>query len=169
MSLNISGVVRIVYMDRKASSEGKERTVFSIANKPSFGDDEDSIVQCVAFGKTGDAIWQYFTVGSRIEVKDASLTIRKGQSKEGTEQYYTNLTINRFDFVDSKEESEKHFAKYPKDAQGAPAAPQQAAAPMAPAAPQQAPAAPQAAAPQQQAAAPAPAPAQAEFEDDIPF
>lgn len=63
-----------------------------------FKKDETDFINCVAFGKTGETIAQYFTKGRQIALAG---NIRTGsyQAQDGTKMYTTNVIIENFEFV----------------------------------------------------------------------
>jgi single-stranded DNA-binding protein len=172
MSLIITGVSRIVSMNRRANGQTqKEFTTFTIANEVWNGTENEShFINCISFAKTGDLIWEHMTVGSRINITSSDLQMRPNKTQSGEEYSGASLMVNRMEFVDGKEERERHFAKHPKE--GAPQAPtpQQAPAPQQSSGFQQ-----QAPAPQQSSGFQQQAPAQPQpggiidDGDDIPF
>ena len=61
---------------------------------------EADFIDCVAFGKTGETIANYFVKGSRIAV---SGRLQKGSYiKDDETRYYTEVVVEGFDFCESK-------------------------------------------------------------------
>ena len=71
---------------------------FTVAINRQFKKDETDFINCVAFGKTGETIAQYFTKGRQIALAG---NIRTGsyQAQDGTKMYTTNVIIENFEFV----------------------------------------------------------------------
>ena len=62
---------------------------------------EPDFIHCTAFGKTGEAIGNYFHKGSRILV-NGSLQISSYTGKDGNKKQSAAIMVNGFDFIDSK-------------------------------------------------------------------
>ena len=77
---------------------------FSVAIDRRFRKDqpkEADFINCTAFGKTGEAIGNYFHKGSRILV-NGSLQISSYTGKDGNKKQSAAIMVNGFDFIDSK-------------------------------------------------------------------
>lgn len=63
-----------------------------------FKKDETDFINCVAFGKTGETIAQYFTKGRQIALVG---NIRTGsyQAQDGTKRYTTDVAVESFEFI----------------------------------------------------------------------
>lgn len=61
-------------------------------------DDGADFINCIAFGKAGETIAQYFTKGKQIAVTG---NIRTGSydAKDGTKRYTTDVIIETFEFI----------------------------------------------------------------------
>lgn len=70
----------------------------TVAVARAFKKDETDFINCVAFGKTGETIAQYFTKSRQIALAG---NIRTGsyQAQDGTKMYTTNVIIENFEFV----------------------------------------------------------------------
>ena len=70
----------------------------TVAVARAFKKDETDFINCVAFGKTGETIAQYFTKGRQIALAG---NIRTGsyQAQDGTKMHTTNVIIENFEFV----------------------------------------------------------------------
>ena len=70
----------------------------TVAVARAFKKDETDFINCVAFGKTGETIAQYFAKGRQIALAG---NIRTGsyQAQDGTKMYTTNVIIENFEFV----------------------------------------------------------------------
>lgn len=62
---------------------------------------EADFINCVAFGKTGETIAQYFTKGKQIAIQG---NIRTGsyEGQDGIKRYTTDVVIETFEFVGDK-------------------------------------------------------------------
>ena len=80
---------------------------------------EADFIDCVAFGKTGETIGNYFTKGRKIAVYGR---IQSGSYvKDDEKRYYTEIAVEGFDFCDSKNadntpQSEPAGVEYSEDA-----------------------------------------------------
>jgi single-strand DNA-binding protein len=87
------------------ASTGNTVTRFTLAVNRSFrkeGQPEADFIRCVAFGKTGDFVKNYFAKGKKIAVEG---TIQTGSyEKEGRTVYTTDVIVNRAEFVEKKGE-----------------------------------------------------------------
>ena len=83
---------------RYAQGNGTAVCKFTLAVARPFKKDETDFINCVAFGKTGETIAQYFTKGRQIALAG---NIRTGsyQLQGGTKMYTTNVIIENFEFV----------------------------------------------------------------------
>ena len=79
---------------------------FTLAVARPFKKDEVDFINCVAFGKTGETIAQYFTKGRKIAVVG---NIRTGsyEAQDGTKRYTTDVNVESFEFCDSKKNDER--------------------------------------------------------------
>ena len=70
----------------------------TVAVARAFKKDETDFINCIAFGKTGETIAQYFAKGRQIALAGK---IRTGsyQAQDGTKMYTTNVIIENFEFV----------------------------------------------------------------------
>lgn len=70
----------------------------TVAVARAFKKDETDFINCIAFGKTGETIAQYFAKGRQIALAG---NIRTGsyQAQDGTKMYTTNVIIENFEFV----------------------------------------------------------------------
>lgn len=81
-----------------APGDGTAICRITVAVARAFKKDETDFINCVAFGKTGETIAQYFTKGRQIALAG---NIRTGsyQAQDGTKMYTTNVIIENFEFV----------------------------------------------------------------------
>ena len=79
-------------------NEGTAICRLTVAVKRQFKKDETDFINCVAFGKTGETIAQYFTKGKQIAVVG---NIRTGsyEGQDGIRRYTTDVIIENFEFV----------------------------------------------------------------------
>lgn len=80
------------------AGSGTAVTRFSLAVTRPFKKDETDFINCVAFGKIGETIAQYFTKGKPIAITG---NIRTGsyEAKDGTKRYTTDVVIEGFEFI----------------------------------------------------------------------
>lgn len=86
------------------TQNGKVYCKFSIAIDRPFRKDqpkEADFINCTAFGKTAEAIGNYFHKGSRILV-NGSLQVSSYTGKDGNKKQSVTVIVNGFDFIDSK-------------------------------------------------------------------
>ena len=95
---------------RYAASSGTAVCRFTVAINRQSKKDETDFINCVAFGKTGETITQYFTKGSKIAITG---NIRTGSydAKDGTKRYTTDVIVETFEFVESKKKETNEFDK----------------------------------------------------------
>ena len=90
---------------RFAAGTGNGVCRFTVAvNRFKKKDEEKAqadFISCVAFGKTAEAISQYFTIGRQIAI---SGSIRTGSydSQDGSKRYTTDVAVETFNFLDSQ-------------------------------------------------------------------
>lgn len=77
-----------------------EMTVFGVA--VNGYDDEVLFMDCVAFGKRGEAIEKYFSKGDKICVT-GELKQSDYKTKSGDNATSISLTVTQFDFCEKKE------------------------------------------------------------------
>ncbi len=80
---------------------------FTVAVNRSFAKDGDikaDFINCVAFGKKGEVVNQYFHKGSRIGV-EGRLQVSQYKDKDGNNRYSTDVIVNEVEFIDTKAES----------------------------------------------------------------
>lgn len=86
------------------TQNGKVYCKFTVAIDRPFRKDqskEADFINCTAFGKTAEAIGNYFHKGSRILV-NGSLQISSYTGKDGNKKQSAAIMVNGFDFIDSK-------------------------------------------------------------------
>ncbi|EGS5728773.1 single-stranded DNA-binding protein [Clostridium perfringens] len=89
---------------RFAAGSGTAVARFTLAVNRQFKKDEVDFISCIAFGKTGETIAQYITKGRQLAI---SGNIRTGsyEAQDGTRRYTTDVVVEGFDFIDSKNNS----------------------------------------------------------------
>ena len=95
---------------RYAAGSGTAVCRFTVAINRQLKKDETDFINCIAFGKTGETITQYFTKGSKIAITG---NIRTGSydAKDGTKRYTTDVIVETFEFVESKKKETNEFDK----------------------------------------------------------
>lgn len=89
---------------RYAAGSGTAVCRFTLAISRQFKKDETDFINCIAFGKQGETITQYFTKGSMIAVTGHMQT-GSYDAKDGTKRYTTDVIIESFEFVESKKDN----------------------------------------------------------------
>lgn len=65
---------------------------------------ECDFINCVAFGKTGEAIGNFFHKGSRILI-EGRLQVNSYNDKNGNKKYSTTVVLSSFEFIEKRSES----------------------------------------------------------------
>lgn len=92
--------------ETRFSQAGAPIVNFSIAVNSGFGDKEEvSFVDCVAFGKQGEAIAKFFKKGKQIIVEGRLRQDRWDDKQTGQKRAKLIVIVNSFHFVGSKEVS----------------------------------------------------------------
>ena len=88
----------------KQTADGTFVCPFTIAvNEKRNGESVPEFCECVAFGKTAEAIAQYFDKGKAIFVScDKGWRTRKWKGKDGNDNFKTEFVVSEFRFVDAK-------------------------------------------------------------------
>lgn len=89
------------------TQNGKVYCKFTVAIDRPFRKDqpkEADFINCIAFGKTGEAIGNYFHKGSRILV-NGSLQISSYTDKNGNKRTAAEVVCERFEFIERREQS----------------------------------------------------------------
>jgi len=83
-----------------AAGSGTAVCKFGLAVTRPFKKDETDFINCIAFGKTGETIAQYFTKGKPIAITGS---IRTGSydAKDGTKRYTSDVILDSFEFIAS--------------------------------------------------------------------
>ena len=98
-----------------AAGSGTAISRFSVAINRQFKKEETDFINCIAFGKTAETISNYFTKGRQIALTGS---IRTGSydAQDGTKRYTTDVAVDSFEFVGSKDESHSSSSSAPKTA-----------------------------------------------------
>ncbi len=88
------------------------------------GEPTADFINCVAFGRRGENIGQYFRKGNRIAVQGRIQT-RSYQDQQDNRRYVTEVVVDEFDFLESRAEREASQAQQSFGANEAPSAPVQ--------------------------------------------
>lgn len=111
-SLNIVSMLGRMTKDPelKKTSNGKDLVTFTIAQNRKIGENEQShFFDCVAFGKTAEAISKYFQKGNRISIV-GTLAQSRWQDKDGSNRSAIKIEVERFYFVDKRNDSVQNDA-----------------------------------------------------------
>lgn len=91
----------------RVTPTGKTACTFTLAVDRPFtaknGQREADFINCVAFGKTADAISNYVYKGQRLLVEGRILT-GSYTSKSGEKKYTTEISVNRAEFIEKRSE-----------------------------------------------------------------
>lgn len=70
------------------------------------GEPDACFIRCTAFGKTAEAVGKYTTKGSRI-MAEGELQIETYTDKQGQSRTATSVAVQRVEFLDSRQDSQK--------------------------------------------------------------
>lgn len=87
--------------DMRATQSGLSVLNFTIAVNRNYGENEADFIQCVAFKKTAEIIAQYAQKGSLVGIV-GRLQVRNYENNEGNRVYVTEVVVNDFSFLESK-------------------------------------------------------------------
>jgi len=91
------------------SGSGSANTRFTIAVDRRFpnkdGQREADFIQCVSFGKTAENIAKFFAKGNRIAIV-GNIQVSSYESQNGERRYSTNVIIDEFEFIESRNQSQ---------------------------------------------------------------
>jgi single-strand DNA-binding protein len=93
---------------RAAKTSDANYTTFSIAVNRNFkkeGQPDADFFNCIAFGKIGEFIANYFTKGKEILI-NGTVQNRKWTDDSGQTHYATDIIVNAAEFTGSKPEGE---------------------------------------------------------------
>ena len=89
----------------RVTQSGKSVCSFSVAVKRKMQDVTD-FHDCVAWGKTGEAISKHFRKGKEILV-EGELQKRSYEDKNGNKRWVTELNVDTFSFVGRKDDDSR--------------------------------------------------------------
>lgn len=87
-----------------AKNTGMAICKFTLAVPGFKKDSPTNWINCIAFGKTGEAISTYFSKGSSILV-EGSIQTGSYENKSGAKVYTTDVIVSKFDFLEKKKDS----------------------------------------------------------------
>ena len=87
-----------------AKNSGLAICKFTLAVPGFKKDSPTNWINCIAFGKTGEAISTYFTKGSSILI-EGSIQTGSYEAKDGGKRYTTDIIVSKFDFLEKKKDS----------------------------------------------------------------
>ena len=103
-----------------STKSGSQLVRFTIANNDnrtnSDATKEATFVDCVAFGKTGEAISKWFDKGNPILVQGRLVNSTK-ETKDGTKFKETKIFIERFDFIGNRDGTNSTNKSFEKSSQ----------------------------------------------------
>ena len=85
--------------------------------KPKNGDREADFISCVIWRKQAEAFANYNHKGSMIGI-DGRLQVRSYENKQGTRVYVTEVVVDSFAFLDSKNNDGNRQGNYQQQSQG---------------------------------------------------
>lgn len=91
----------------RTTNSGMSVCRFTVAvDRRGKSDDQTAdFISCVAFGKTGETISQYLNKGRRIALEGHIQT--GSYEKDGVKRYTTDVIVDRFDFIDSRNDGQQ--------------------------------------------------------------
>ena len=97
-----------------AAGSGNAVCKFPIAVNRQFKRDEADFINCVAFGKTAEAIAQYMIKGIQIAITG---NIRTGSydAQDGLKRYTTDVVVESFEFVGGGKGKSNNSSNFNKD------------------------------------------------------
>ncbi len=88
---------------------GKECCTFTIAVDRGYGEHKKTdFINCVAWGKTGNAIGNNMSKGSKIIITNGVWATRNYDGQDGKKVYVNECIVNGFEFGDSKGSGGNH-------------------------------------------------------------
>ena len=94
--------------EMRTTPSGVATTSFSIAVQRNYanaqGDREADFINCVAWRKQAENIAKYCTKGSQVAV-DGRIQTRNYDAQDGTKRYTTDVVVDNFEFLGSKNEN----------------------------------------------------------------
>ena len=102
-----------------AKGNGTAITKFSIAVNRTYkkeGQPEADFINCLSFGKTAELIANHFVKGKQIALT-GSIQTGSYDNKEGHKVYTTDILVDSFEFIGSKNDGSDHREKTPKESE----------------------------------------------------
>lgn len=97
-------------VDLRQTTNGIAFARFTIAVNRTYknqqGEREADFISCVAYRQTAELIARYFTKGSQIAV-DGRIQTGSYENQQGQRVYTTDVVVNNFYFVESRQNSEQ--------------------------------------------------------------
>lgn len=87
------------------SKNDKSYVTFTLAVPRKLNKDNTDFIDCIAFGKTAEALYKYTEKGNRVII-DGELHIENFKDKEGNTRKSVCVTVSDFYFVDFKKVEE---------------------------------------------------------------
>ncbi len=88
-----------------AAGTGTAVCKFTVAVNRKFKKDEADFINCIAFGKQGEAIAQYMLKGSQISLC-GHIQTGSYDAQDGTKRYTTDVVVEEFNFVGASKKQE---------------------------------------------------------------
>lgn len=86
----------------RATPNGTQVANFSLAtNEKRGGEDQTEWHRCVAFNRQAEVIGEYVRKGSKLAI-EGKIQTRKWTDRGGNDRYSTEILVDRFEFVESK-------------------------------------------------------------------
>lgn len=95
-------------LEKRVTQSGTSVIQFTLAVNRRFkqeGQPDADFIRCIAWGKTAETMNQYLHKGSLIGV-EGRITTGTYQDKDGKTVYTTDVTVEAFDFLESRSTSE---------------------------------------------------------------
>ena len=98
-------IVRMVAdPEPKETAKGVMVTKFRVAFDDPYDKEYTSFFNCVSFGKTAEAMANYFKKGERINIIYCYPKQNRWEDKEGNKRERTEFIVEKFQFVEKKGE-----------------------------------------------------------------
>ncbi|UBK93106.1 single-stranded DNA-binding protein [Clostridium perfringens] len=92
------------------AASGTAVTRFTLAVNRQFKKDEADFISCIAFGKTAETLGNHMAKGKQVAICG---NIRTGSyDKDGTRIYTTDVVIETFDFLGTKDSGQANQGNY---------------------------------------------------------
>lgn len=96
-------------VELRRTGEGKAVAHFTLAVNRDYkneqGEYDADFINCVAFGKQGETIGKYVHKGDKFAVV-GKLKTGSYEADGGKKVYYTDVIVEKFDFIESKKQTE---------------------------------------------------------------